>query len=121
VLGCCHSALGRNEDQTERYLAALRNPDIQILGHPRGRIYNFRLGLHAEWEKVFATAADMDKAVEIDGYPTAKTKTLNFFGLRARRGCEFRSAPTRMARVNYVSWNWRQALPLSLASPKIAY
>jgi hypothetical protein len=33
------------EDQTERYLAALRNPSVHILGHPRGRIYNFRVGL----------------------------------------------------------------------------
>ena len=42
VIGCFHSALRRKEDQTERYLAALRNPAIQILGHPRGRIYNYR-------------------------------------------------------------------------------
>jgi histidinol phosphatase-like PHP family hydrolase len=41
VLGCFHSALRKKEDQTERYIAALRNPAIQILGHPRGRIYNF--------------------------------------------------------------------------------
>jgi histidinol phosphatase-like PHP family hydrolase len=45
VLGCFHSALRREEDQTERYLAALRNPSIHILGHPRGRIYTFR------WER----------------------------------------------------------------------
>jgi hypothetical protein len=48
VLGAFHSALRTKEDQTQRYLAALRNPDIQILGHPRGRIYNFRLGLRAD-------------------------------------------------------------------------
>src|SRR5690348_11926031 len=49
VLGCFHSALRKKEDQTERYLAAIRNPVIQILGHPRGRIYNFRPGLTADW------------------------------------------------------------------------
>jgi hypothetical protein len=27
--------LRTKEDQTARYVAALRNPDIQILGHPR--------------------------------------------------------------------------------------
>ena len=69
VLGCFHSALRRKEDQTERYLAALRNPSIHILGHPRGRIYNFRLGLSADWAKLFALAAKLDKAVEIDCYP----------------------------------------------------
>jgi histidinol phosphatase-like PHP family hydrolase len=69
VLGAFHSALRKKEDQTPRYLAALRNPDIQILGHPCGRIYNFRLGLKADWARVFAKAAKLDKAVEIDSYP----------------------------------------------------
>jgi histidinol phosphatase-like PHP family hydrolase len=38
VLGCFHSSLRTKEDQTERYLAALRNPSIQILGHPRSNL-----------------------------------------------------------------------------------
>jgi histidinol phosphatase-like PHP family hydrolase len=69
VLGSFHSALRTAEDQTERYLAALRNPHIHILGHPRGRIYNFRIGLKADWPRVFAEAAKLDKALEIDCYP----------------------------------------------------
>lgn len=69
VLGSFHSSLRIAEDQTERYLAALHNPDIQILGHPRGRIYNFRLGLTADWPRVFAEAAKLNKALEIDCYP----------------------------------------------------
>lgn len=69
VLGAFHSALRTKEDQTARYLAALRNPDIQILGHPRGRIYNYRMGLKADWPRVFTEAARLDKAVEIDSYP----------------------------------------------------
>ena len=69
VLGSFHSALRTTEDQTERYLAALRNPHIHILGHPRGRIYNFRIGLKADWPRVCAEAAKLDKAMEIDCYP----------------------------------------------------
>jgi histidinol phosphatase-like PHP family hydrolase len=69
VLGSFHSSLRRVEDQTDRYLAALHNPNIQILGHPRGRIYNYRLGLKADWPHVFAEAARLDKALEIDCYP----------------------------------------------------
>lgn len=69
VLGSFHSALRKKEDQTERYLAGLRNPDIQILGHPRGRVYNYRAGLNADWPRVFAEAAALDKAVEIDTMP----------------------------------------------------
>ncbi len=69
VLGSFHSALRTTEDQTERYLAALRNPHIHILGHPRGRIYNFRIGLKADWPRVFAEAVRLHKALEIDCYP----------------------------------------------------
>jgi histidinol phosphatase-like PHP family hydrolase len=69
VLGSFHSSLRMVDDQTERYIAALRNPHIQILGHPRGRIYNYRLGLNADWSRVFAEATKLDKAVEIDCYP----------------------------------------------------
>jgi histidinol phosphatase-like PHP family hydrolase len=69
VLGSFHSALRTTEDQTDRYIAALRNPCIHILGHPRGRIYNFRIGLKADWPRVFAEAAQLDKALEIDCYP----------------------------------------------------
>ena len=69
VLGSFHSSLRITEDQTDRYLAALRNPQVQILGHPRGRIYNFRIGLTADWPRVFAEATKLDKALEVDCYP----------------------------------------------------
>ena len=68
VLGCFHSALRRVDDQTGRYIAALNNPEIHVLGHPQTRIYNHREGLKADWHEVFAEAARLDKAVEIDGY-----------------------------------------------------
>src|SRR5579872_1718805 len=87
VLGCFHSALRRKEDQTERYLAALRNSSIHILGHPRGRIYNFHLGLSADWAKVFALAAKLDKAVEIDCYPDRQDLSLDLLGIARREGC----------------------------------
>jgi DNA polymerase (family 10) len=45
------------------------NPNIQILRHLRGRIYNYRIGLSADWPRVFAQAGELDKALEIDCYP----------------------------------------------------
>ena len=86
VLGAFHSALRKKEDQTPRYLAALRNPDIQILGHPRGRIYNFRMGLKADWPRVFARAAKLDKAVEIDSYPDRQDLNLTLLKLARKEG-----------------------------------
>jgi histidinol phosphatase-like PHP family hydrolase len=87
VLGCFQSVLRKKEDQTERYLAALRNPDIQILGHPRGRIYNYRLGLTAGWARVFDTAAEFDKAVEIDAYPDRQDLSLDLVQIAKKSGC----------------------------------
>ena len=87
VLGCFHSALRRKEDQTERYLAALRNPSIHILGHPRGRIYNFRLGLSADWARVFALAAELEKAVEIDCYPDRQDLSVDLLVIARKEGC----------------------------------
>jgi histidinol phosphatase-like PHP family hydrolase len=68
VLGSFHSKLRVKEDQTTRYIAAIENPNLHILGHPRGRVYNYRVGLTADWRRVFARAAELDKAVEIDAY-----------------------------------------------------
>jgi DNA polymerase (family 10) len=86
VLGAFHSALRTKEDQTRRYLAALRNPDVHILGHPRGRIYNFRLGLTADWSQVFAAAARLDKAVEIDSYPDRQDLNLSLLKIARKAG-----------------------------------
>ena len=87
VLGCFHSALRKKEEQTDRYIRALQNPDIQILGHPRGRIYNFRLGLAADWPRVFDVAAELDKAVEIDAYPDRQDLNVDLLRLAKRAGC----------------------------------
>ena len=87
VLGCFHSSLRGKQDQTDRYIAALRNPDVHILGHPRGRIYNFRLGLTCDWPRVFGVAAELDKAVEIDAYPDRQDLSLDLVRLAKQAGC----------------------------------
>jgi histidinol phosphatase-like PHP family hydrolase len=69
VLGAFHTKLRDESDQTERYLAALRNPDVHVLAHPRARKFGRRLGLSADWPRVFAEAAAFDKALEIDASP----------------------------------------------------
>jgi DNA polymerase (family X) len=69
VLGAFHSKLRLRDDQTERYFRGLENPDIQVLAHPRGRIYNFRAGLSCDWERVARHAVSTETALEIDAYP----------------------------------------------------
>lgn len=69
VLGAFHSKLRIREDQTERYLLALRNPSVHVLAHPQARMYGRRPGLRADWHRVFAEAAALGKAVELDATP----------------------------------------------------
>ena len=86
VLGSFHSSLRIVEDQTDRYLAALRNPHIEILGHPRGRIYNFRIGLSADWPRVFAEATSLNKAMEVDCYPDRQDLNIDLLKIAREQG-----------------------------------
>jgi histidinol phosphatase-like PHP family hydrolase len=69
VVGSFHAALQSTDDETHRYVTALRNPCVDIIGHPRGRMFNRRAGLNADWDVVFQTALDEDKALEINSNP----------------------------------------------------
>ena len=116
VLGCFHSSLRKMEDQTERYVAALRNPVIQILGHPRGRIYNYRLGLSADWPRIFGTAAELDKALEINAYPDRQDLSPDLVALAKKAGCRMSLVLTRMGLPSFPSYTWRPPLQCWQAS-----
>ena len=87
VLGSFHSALRVVGDQTSRYIAALNHPKLNILGHPRGRVFNYRMGLQADWPRVFAEAARLDKAVEVDSYPDRQDLNRSLLELARQEGC----------------------------------
>jgi putative hydrolase len=67
IVASPHSALRRTDDQTPRMLGAVNAPGVTILGHPRGRMFNSRPGVSADWPRVFEAAARRRVAVEIDG------------------------------------------------------
>jgi histidinol phosphatase-like PHP family hydrolase len=67
VVASPHSVLRRTHDQTARMLAAVRAPGVAILGHPRGRMFNSRPGVSADWLRIFEAAAERRVAIEIDG------------------------------------------------------
>ena len=87
VLGSFHSSLRKTDDQTERYMSALAHPQLHVLAHPRGRIYNFRAGLSADWARVFAFAASRDKALEIDAYPDRQDLDVDLLEIARDAGC----------------------------------
>ena len=69
LVAAFHSKLRVKEDQTERYLRAVANPHVHVLAHPRGRRYDVRLGLRADWGRIARAAAERDLALEIDSWP----------------------------------------------------
>jgi putative hydrolase len=67
VVASPHSQLRRTDDQTARMLEAVMGAGVTILGHPRGRVFNTRPGVAADWARVFEAAAKRRVAIELDG------------------------------------------------------
>ena len=89
ILAAPHSALRIEADQTARMLTAVRTPGVHILGHPRGRMYGSRAGVQANWDDVFAAAADAGVAVEIDGDPSRQDLDYTLACRALAAGCLF--------------------------------
>lgn len=89
VLAAPHSKLRSSEDQTTRMLAAVRTPGVHILAHPRGRKSGTRPGITANWDRVFAAAADAGVAVEIDGDPSRQDLDFELAQRALAHGCLF--------------------------------
>jgi putative hydrolase len=89
VLAAPHSRLRRNEDQSDRMLTAVAHPAVRILAHPRGRITGSRAGVIANWDAVFAAAAQRGVAIEIDGDPARQDLDYTLASRALEAGCVF--------------------------------
>jgi putative hydrolase len=89
VVAAPHSALRSRADQTARMVAAVSQPGVDILGHPRGRKYNTRPGVQADWGAVFEAAAAHGVAVEIDGSPERQDLDWELARAACDAGCLF--------------------------------
>ena len=88
VVGSFHSALRSADDQTDRYLGALANPHVQIVGHPSCRRFNRRPGLTADWLRIMEAAAHSGTALEINAHPHRQDLSLDLLRLAADAGVE---------------------------------
>jgi histidinol phosphatase-like PHP family hydrolase len=89
VVAAPHSALRSTADQTDRMTKAVAAPGVHILGHPRGRMYGSRPGVHADWNRVFEAAARANVAIEIDGDPWRQDIDYDLAKGAVRAGCLF--------------------------------
>ena len=89
VLAAPHSKLRTSEDQTQRLVAAMATPGVHVLAHPRGRKIGMRPGITADWDLVFAAAAHLGVAVEIDGDPSRQDIDCTLARRALAAGCLF--------------------------------
>lgn len=70
VTASIHSGLAQSTEHiTARLLSAIRNPHVDIIGHPTGRIIDRRAPSQFDEEAVFAAAAETGTALEINAQP----------------------------------------------------
>jgi DNA polymerase (family 10) len=70
VVASIHTGRSQSSEQlTARALSAIRNPNVDILAHPTGRIVNRRDALVLDWPRVFAAAAETGTMLELNGSP----------------------------------------------------
>ena len=69
VVASPHAALTQESDvATARLLKAVKNPRVNILGHPTGRLINRRRGLEPDMSKILAAACEHNVALEINAH-----------------------------------------------------
>ena len=89
VVASPHSMLRKSIDQTERMVNAVSLPGVHILGHPRGRMFNSRAGIVADWPAVFRRAAETGVAIEIDGDVSRQDLDFRVASAAKKAGCLF--------------------------------
>ena len=96
---------------TRRVLNALRNPNVDIIAHPAGRMIQSRDDLDLDWDTVFAEAERTGTFLEMNGSP----HRLDLSDQRARRalaaGCRLTidSDAHRIEELDDVQWGVSQA------------
>ncbi len=70
VVASLHTGLRTGRERTtERMLAAIRNPHVDVIAHPTGRLIGRREGADLDIEAVLQAAAGMGTAIEINAHP----------------------------------------------------
>ena len=68
VIASPHAALGQGE-ATDRLIRAVEHPEVDVLGHPTGRLINERPGLDVDFRRLAEAAADAGTALEVNANP----------------------------------------------------
>jgi DNA polymerase (family 10) len=112
VVASLHVGRRQPRDQlTRRTLNAIRNPHVDVIAHPSGRMIQTRDDLDLDWDTVFAEASRTGTALEMNGSP----HRLDLSVERARRalaaGCVLTidSDAHKTAELDFIRWGTTQA------------
>ena len=85
VVAALHTSLRQERPVvTARLLNAIRNPHVDVIAHPSGRLMPNREGADLDWEQVLSAAKESGVALEIDAHPSR----LDLDEVYARRAAE---------------------------------
>ncbi|MGW8224126.1 MAG: DNA polymerase/3'-5' exonuclease PolX [Anaerolineales bacterium] len=85
VIASLHVSLRQPKEQvTQRMINAIQNPNVDIIGHPTGRLIPDREGADLDMEAVFSAAAESGVVLEISAHP----ERLDLNDIHARRAIE---------------------------------
>ncbi|HEX6386035.1 MAG TPA: DNA polymerase/3'-5' exonuclease PolX [Anaerolineae bacterium] len=85
VIASLHVSLSQSREQvTQRALAAIDNPHVDILGHPTGRLLPERAGADLDMDAVIAAAAATGTILEVNANP----RRLDLRDVHVRRAIE---------------------------------
>ena len=82
VVASLHTSLRQPRERiTQRVINAIRNPHVDIIGHPTGRLIGEREGADLDMDAVLKAAAESGVALEINAHPSR----LDLDDIHARR------------------------------------
>lgn len=116
VVAAVHSGLRQGREQvTARMLQAIRNPHVDIIAHPTGRLIGEREGADLDMEALFRAAAETDTALEINAHPAR----LDLNDVHARRAVEL--GVTLVISSDSHAVNGFDVLPFGVATARRAW
>lgn len=85
VIAAMHTGLRQGRDKvTQRMLAAIRNPHVDMIAHPAGRLIGQREGADLDYDAILRAAAQTRTLMEINAHPSR----LDLDDVHARRALE---------------------------------
>lgn len=82
VVASIHTGIkGSSQELTKRLVAAMQNPYVHIIGHPTGRLIQWRQPYQIEMEQVIQVAKETETVLEVNGTPDRLDLSENYLKL----------------------------------------